>query len=95
MSFTPQTNFESAPELFFLLFLQSAIHVVLFMFLLRVADIKSTGGDLREACCPVDGRGNQVIPDHNTDVIHQEDIDVAEERARVKAIQNKAGAEVQ
>ena len=77
-----------------LLIFQSAIHVLLFIWLLRVCDIKSTGGDVRDACCPSDRRNNEVVPDHNTDVNHHEDIDVAEERSRVKAIQNDASLDV-
>ena len=68
--------------------------MLLFIWLLRVCDIKSTGGDVRDACCPSDRRNNEVVPDHNTDVNHHEDIDVAEERARVKAIQNDASLDV-
>ena len=74
-----------------LILFQSAIHCALFVFLLRVADIKSTGGEIADACCFGERRNSKVIPHNNTDVIHQEDIDVAEERSRVKAIQDREG----
>lgn len=68
-------------------YIMSLLHIFLFMFLLRVMDIRSTGGDLSDACCPGSKGRNSVIPNNNADVNHKEDIDVAEERTRVRRLQ--------
>lgn len=74
-------------------YLMSAIHIFVFVFLLRVADIKKTGGDIQDACFPGNKRPSSVIPGNNTDVIHKEDIDVAEERSRVQRLQEPGASQ--
>ena len=64
------------------------------IFLLRVMDIRTTGGDLKDACCLGNKGPNSVIPDINTDISHKEDIDVAEERTRVKRLQEGGASQV-
>ena len=70
------------------------MHILLGIFLLRVMDIGTTGGDLRDACCPGSKGHNSVIPNSNADVNHKEDIDVAEERTRVKRLQEGGASQV-
>ena len=79
---------------YFTALFQSLLHIFLFMFLLRVMDIRSTGGDLSDACCPGSKGCNSVIPNNNADVNHKEDIDVAEERTRVRRLQEGGASQV-
>ncbi|XP_060080116.1 cholesterol transporter ABCA5-like [Ylistrum balloti] len=74
------------PE-FIMSFVMPLIHCVLGFFLLRMLDIKNTGGDVRDALpCLKKQRNSQVIPHKNDDAIDDEDEDVTSERERVKSI---------
>ena len=66
------------------------------MFFVRILDIRYTGGDIRDAtnCC-----GQNKVSEHsqskaNTDVIENEDADVAEERRRVQSLLSHPSAQV-
>ncbi|XP_062616764.1 cholesterol transporter ABCA5-like, partial [Saccostrea cucullata] len=67
------------------------VDIVTVFMLLRMLDIKNTGGDVKEAF-PCHEKQN-TIPHTNSDVIQNEDDDVKAERERVKAIFNKNNLE--
>jgi hypothetical protein len=64
-----------------------------FFFLMRVLDIKKTGGDVKEACLPGKSQST-VIPVSNLDIVEQEDEDVTAERERVRDLSRRSPNEV-
>ncbi|XP_033748206.1 ATP-binding cassette sub-family A member 5-like isoform X2 [Pecten maximus] len=77
-----------SPE-FVMSFVAPIIHFVLGFFILRMLDIKTTGGDIRETFpCLKKKRNSQVIPHKNDDDIEDEDEDVTSERQRVQCIKS-------
>ncbi|XP_067671428.1 cholesterol transporter ABCA5-like [Haliotis asinina] len=70
--------------------LMPIVHCLLLYLLLRVLDVRSTGGKAKEALnCFQKSRVND-IPEENQDLIADEDEDVAEERSRVNSLQTGA-----
>ncbi|XP_071105754.1 cholesterol transporter ABCA5-like isoform X1 [Haliotis cracherodii] len=70
--------------------LMPIVHCGLLYVLLRVLDVRSTGGNSKEALnCQGTSKVND-IPEDNQDVIGDEDEDVAEERNRVNSLQTGA-----
>ncbi|KAK6171363.1 hypothetical protein SNE40_019569 [Patella caerulea] len=65
-------------------------HAVLLYILLRILDIKSNGGDIKELF-KSSSHSNQVVPDDNSDLIKDEDEDVKEERQTVANLQHQSG----
>ena len=68
------------------------MEIPLYLFLLRIIDVKKTGGDINEAL-PCRTPQNEVDTE-NTDIIEDEDDDVTEERQRVKALRKRNAMEV-
>lgn len=68
---------------------QSIIEIPLFIILLRILDIRSTGGDLHDALPCVNNKTQNEVSTENSDVIENEDSDVSEERRRVTAVQSR------
>lgn len=63
---------------------QCIFDVVVIFMLLRMLDIKNTGGDIKEAFPCYEKQ--TTTPHTNSDVIDNEDDDVKAERERVKAV---------
>ncbi|OWF36066.1 ATP-binding cassette sub-family A member 5 [Mizuhopecten yessoensis] len=77
-----------SPE-FVMSFVMPILHCFLSFFLLRMLDIKNTGGDVRDALpFLAKKRNSQVIPHKNDDIIDNEDEDVTTERHRVHSIKS-------
>ncbi|XP_060587751.1 cholesterol transporter ABCA5-like isoform X2 [Ruditapes philippinarum] len=74
-------------------YITSIIHMFVFFFLMRVLDIKKTGGDVKEACLPGKSQST-VIPVSNLDIVEQEDEDVTAERERVRDLSRRSPNEL-
>lgn len=60
------------------------MHFCLWTSLLRLLEVRSTGGDASDAFCGAKKRRNSVQASReNRDCIHDEDVDVSAERQRV------------
>ncbi|KAK3091975.1 hypothetical protein FSP39_024134 [Pinctada imbricata] len=68
------------------------IHIPVLLFIVRLLDIKVTGGDMKDAtnCLGKNKVSEDMQYKRNTDKIEDEDDDVAEERGRVTSLHNKA-----
>lgn len=60
---------------------------VMMYLLLRIMEVRRSGGNVREALRFGDVNTVHVTPETNPDIIEHEDEDVAEERARVEQIE--------
>ncbi|XP_053402183.1 cholesterol transporter ABCA5-like isoform X2 [Mercenaria mercenaria] len=69
-------------------YLTSIFHIVAYFFLMRVLDIRKTGGDVKEACKPGKSKAT-VIPSSNLDIVDGEDEDVTAERERVREMSRR------
>lgn len=77
---------------FIMSFVMPLIHFSVGFFVLRMLDIRNTGGDVRETFpCLNKNRISQVIPHKNDDDIEGEDEDVTSERERVLHIKSNQG----
>ena len=72
----------------YLFIFQSIFHLCWLYFLMRLLEVKSTGGSSRDVC-PCNGPDNSVSDDvheANEDVPDDEDEDVAQERSKVTSM---------
>ncbi|KAL5018612.1 hypothetical protein ScPMuIL_004334 [Solemya velum] len=76
-------------------FLMPLVHCLLCLLFLRMLDIKTTGGDVREAipCCQKKSTDSRIVPELNSDICDDEDEDVTAERVRVHDLQLKNKSE--
>ncbi|KAJ8299359.1 hypothetical protein KUTeg_023419 [Tegillarca granosa] len=69
------------------------VHIFIWLFLLRYFDIRATGGDTRETIPCLSKSQQQIEPSENTDIMEDEDEDVAAERRRVAGFHNVSEVE--
>ena len=62
--------------------------------ILRILDIRSTGGDAHDALPCVSHKNRNEVDTENTDIIENEDNDVSDERRRVRGLQTRERSEV-
>ena len=80
--------------LYFNPMLQPLFHAVWLFFLLRLLEVKKTGGETREVFC-VSGKTTpqDVTQQVNTDIPEDEDEDIQAEREKVMALQQQENIE--
>ncbi|CAG2245460.1 ABCA5 [Mytilus edulis] len=65
------------------------VEIPLYIMLLRIIDVRKTGGEIQDALPCISKKNSNEVDTENSDIIEDEDEDVAEERQRVKALQTR------
>ncbi|XP_052071542.1 cholesterol transporter ABCA5-like [Mytilus californianus] len=65
------------------------VEIPLYIMLLRILDVRKTGGEIQDALPCISKKNSNEVDTENSDIIEDEDEDVAEERQRVKALQTR------